>query len=208
MSWRQTALVLLVLAAWTAPGCKAKSVYAVMPVPSSADVVEEETHFGEVLERFGPPVFIGEAGGEGFAMLYESIEVHERGAGINLSGYWGVSGGKRKYQACWLFFDGQGMLVEARDAGFDLDVGGGWVAAAKADQSSFGKKDWGAGATPHTWGMRMFGPIPRLLNREYGDIELGQGGLELFDTPRDAGQHTLERPLPPRYQPRPQVPRP
>ena len=38
--------------------------------------------------------------------------------------------------------------------------------------------------------------LPLALNEKWSRIEIGEGGFELFDTPRSVGQHTLARPRP------------
>jgi hypothetical protein len=194
---RGFALLLLLMPLLTNVGCQVKYISATMPVPDSALLVKGETSYGEILRDFGPPGFIGGLPFGGFAMLYESVSVSETNFGFSAEGRaFGQSGGHRSYHFCGLLFDEHGVLFDTIVRRTDLDLGDELLLGSDKDAGNFGKKDWGAGASPHTWGMRGLMPLPKLLNRASGDIEIGVRGIELFDQPVDCGQHTLERPIP------------
>lgn len=188
MRWLAAALVL--------SGCSSVEYVQYENVPRETDVVEGQTHYGEVLERFGAPILLANAPG-GFAMLYERIVIVDDATGLKLggAGYFGTTRGERDYRNTLLLFDDDGVLwkVLARDS--KLSTGSGMKAGGSTNDL-VGSKDYGAGPSPMAWGFRKLNPLPVLLNDKWGAIEVGQGGLEILDTPRDAGQHTLSKPVP------------
>ena len=188
------ALILLLV---PCTGCQIKHISASSPVPDRHTLVIGRTTYGQVLERYGPPGFVGSLAFGGFAMLYESMSVQESKLGFSTQGRtFGQSGGRRQYHFCGLMFDEDGILYDTILQRTDLDLGDELLLGSESNAGGFGKRDWGAGATANLWGARGLLPLPKLLNRQSGGIEVGMRGMELFDQPLDCGQHTLERPTP------------
>lgn len=177
--------------------CRSLVYVSEATVPLETDVVEGQTHYAEILEEFGAPVFMAEIP-QGFAMLYEHIVISETSVGMKLAdaGYFGTSGGDRQYRSAILLFGEDGVLFDSLMSGQDLETGSGLQVATSGKKGFVGARDYGAGPSQFNWGMRDLNALPLALNERWGRIEIGEGGLELIDTPRDVGQHTLGRPRP------------
>ena len=189
---------LLVLLAFGAlVGCRTVRYAQFEAVPAPADVVEGETTYGEVLTRFGAPIARGRTT-TAFVFIYERIGIDEQALGVKVpdAGYFGASEGNRVHRSTLLLFGGDGVLVQALARDSRLSTGSGVQLATSGGTDVLAEKDYGAGPSPLGWGMRKLNALPVLLNDRWGAIEVGEGGFELFDTPRDAGQHTLSKPLP------------
>ncbi|MEM9382240.1 MAG: hypothetical protein AAGB93_19955 [Planctomycetota bacterium] len=189
--------LLALLALVAMPCCRSVRYVQFEAVPSPSDVVEGRTTYGEVLTRYGAPIALGRTT-RGFAFIYERIGIDEDSVGVKVqgAGYFGASEGNRAYRSTILLFDGNGLLVQALSRDSRLSTGTGVQVATSGGKDFSAEKDYGAGPSPLGWGQRKLNALPVLLNDRWGAIEVGEGGWELFDTPRDAGQHTLSKPLP------------
>jgi hypothetical protein len=202
---------------WSLVGCGQYSLLVDRRVPREhvAGFEEGGTRVSEVLSRLGPPSQIS-ALPEGFAMLYEHLEIHEDQAFLQfgLVGDTVFFGGVRdpwvvdlfewleylkaggavggvRHEALLLLFDRRRRLIGMRHSDDDKDLGFGLVFAPSFDSARvFNVNEQREKAPQLSWGMRLLRPLPDLLNASR-DLDSGASGLERRDTPSGVGQQMV-----------------
>src|SRR5215813_3284791 len=153
-------------------------------------LIQHNTSYTDVLVALGPPAKVT-ALPSGFAFLYESTQVLQRG--IALSVYFiraSVTKGDRVLDAYVVVFDEHGLVVGheqiTKSVPFSLTF-------AVTIPTGGPPRELIASAPQHHWGMGMLNPLPQTLNAA-NDIDAGMHGLEQRGTPRAVGQRTLAEP--------------
>ena len=166
---------LLLVLLFALVGCRKLSYVQLEAVPASADVVEGQTRYGEVLAEFGAPLGLAEVPG-GFAMFYERISIVEGHLGLKTdAGYFGGARGGRQYASCVLLFADDGVLYKVMASDTNLDTGLDFQAGTSGQAGTIGNRDYGEGTSPFNWGRRMMNPLPIALNEKWSRIEIGEG---------------------------------
>ena len=152
--------------------------------------IHHQTPYTDVLGALGPPAKVT-ALPSGFAFLYESTQVLQRG--IALSVYFirvSVTKGDRLLDAYVVVFDERGMVVSHEQITTSVPLS---VTFAVTIPTGGPPRALTASAPQHQWGMRMLNPLPHTLNAA-NDIDAGMHGLEQRGTPVAVGQRTLAGP--------------
>src|SRR5215471_3286212 len=149
-------------------------------------LIQHNTTYADVLGALGPPAKVT-ALPSGFAFLYESTQVLQRG--IALSVYFiraSVTKGDRVLDAYVVVFDERGLVVshEQRTKTVPLSL-----SFAVTIPIGGPPRELSASAPQHHWGMSMLNPLPQTLNAA-NDIDAGMDGLEQRGTPMAVGQRT------------------
>ena len=152
--------------------------------------IQHHTSYADVLQALGPPAKVT-ALPAGFAFLYESTHVVQRG--IALSFYFiraSATKGDRTIDAYVVVFDGRGLVVghEQRTKSVPLSV-----TFALTIPTGGPPRALTASAPQHHWGLSLLHPLPHTLNAA-NDIDAGMHGLEQRGTPMAVGQRTLAGP--------------
>ena len=152
--------------------------------------IQQNTPYADVLVALGPPAKLT-ALPSGFAFLYESTQVFQRGLSVFIihpSFKIGVKKEERMLDAYVVVFNehglvvGSGQITKSVPLSFTLAV----------SLSTKGKgRELSVLAPQHRWGMSMLLPPPKTLNAA-NDIDAGMYGLEQRGTPIAVGQRTLE----------------
>jgi hypothetical protein len=153
--------------------------------------IQHNTPYTDVLVVLGPPAKLT-ALPSGFAFLYESTQVLQRG--LTLSVYFlsaSVTKGDRVLDAYVVVFDERGLVVGHEK--LMKSVPSSLTFAVTIPTGGGPPPELSASAPQHRWGMSMLNPLPETLNAA-NDIEAGMYGLEQRGTPIAIGQKTLEGP--------------
>ena len=152
--------------------------------------IQHNTPYADVLVALGPPAKVT-ALPSGFAFLYESTQVLQRG--IALSVYFiraSVTKGDRILDAYVVVFDERGLVVGHEQITKSVPLS---LTFAVTIPTGGPPQALSASAPQHHWGMSMLNPPPKTLNAA-NDIDAGIHGLEQRGTPIAVGQRTLEVP--------------
>jgi hypothetical protein len=152
--------------------------------------IQHNTPYTDVLAALGPPAKVT-ALPSGFAFLYESTQVLQRG--IALSFYFiraSVTKGDRVLDAYVVVFDERGLVVGHEQITKSMPLS---LSFAVTIPTGGPPRELIASAPQHHWGMSMLNPLPQTLNAA-NDIDAGMHGLEQRGTPIAVGQRTLEGP--------------
>src|SRR5215475_2911269 len=152
--------------------------------------IQHNTPYTDVLAALGPPAKVT-ALPSGFAFLYESTQVLQRG--IALSFYFiraSVTKGDRVLDAYVVVFDERGLVVGHEKLTKSVPLS---MTFAVSIRTGGPPRELSAAAPQHQWGMSLLNPLPQTLNAA-NDIDAGMHGLEQLGTPRTVGQRTLAGP--------------
>jgi hypothetical protein len=152
--------------------------------------IQRNTPYADVLVALGPPAKLT-ALPSGFAFLYESSQVLQRG--IALSVYFlrfSVTKGDRVLDAYVVLFDERGFVVGHEQITKSVPSS---LTFAVTIPTGGPPPELTASAPQHHWGMRMLDPLPQTLNAA-NDVDAGMHGLEQRGTPIAVGQRTLAGP--------------
>src|SRR5262245_9952905 len=153
-------------------------------------LIQHNTTYADVLAALGPPAKVT-ALPSGFAFLYESTQVLQRG--IALSFYFirvSVTKGDRLLDSYVVVFDERGLVVGHEKLTKSVPLS---VAFAVSIPIGGPPRELSAAAPQHQWGMSLLNLLPQTLNAA-NDIDVGMHGLEQRGTPRTVGQRTLAGP--------------
>jgi hypothetical protein len=153
-------------------------------------LIQPNTSYADVLVALGPPAKVT-ALPSGFAFLYESTQVLQRG--IALSFYFiraSVTKGERGLDAYVVVFDERGLVVGHEKLTKSVPLS---MTFAVSIPTGGPPRELSAAAPQHHWGMSLLNPLPQTLNAA-NDIDAGMHGLEQLGTPRAVGQRTLAGP--------------
>ena len=160
--------------------------------------VETGSHYGEVLDQFGPPTKMS-ALSDGMVFLYERIRLTERQYGLILPGEIGKwikavhASADADVDVMLLVFDEQGKLRAADAQNWASDAGAGMSATLIFTAGSFTDTErYETSATRSLdWGRSLTLPPLRALNAAQ-NLETGANGVQLTTNSAGVGQHTLE----------------
>src|SRR5262245_50491186 len=150
--------------------------------------IQDNTPYADVLVALGPPAKVT-ALPSGFAFLYESTQVLQRG--LALSFYFiraSVTKGDRVLDAYVVVFNERGLVVGHEQITKSVPSS---LAFSVSIPTGGPPRELSASAPQHYWGMSMLNPLPQTLNAA-NDIDAGIYGLEQRGTPIAVGQRTLE----------------
>jgi hypothetical protein len=153
-------------------------------------LIQHNTTYADVLVALGPPAKVT-ALPSGFAFLYESTQVLQRG--IALSFYFiraSVTKGDRLLDSYVVVFDERGLVVGHEKLTKSVPLS---VTFAVTIPTGGPPRELTASAPQHHWGMSLLDPLSQTLNAA-NDIDGGMHGLEQRGTPRAVGQRTLAGP--------------
>jgi hypothetical protein len=153
-------------------------------------LIQPNTTYADVLGALGPPAKVT-ALPSGFAFLYESTQVLQRG--IALSVYFirvSVTKGDRVLDSYVVVFDERGWVIGHEKLTKSVPLS---MTFAVTIPTGGPPRDLVAAAPQHHWGMSLLSPLPQTLNTA-NDIDVGMHGLEQRGTPRAVGQRTLASP--------------
>jgi hypothetical protein len=157
---------------------------------AKTQLVQYNTPYADVLVAMGPPAKVT-ALPSGFAFLYESTQVLQRG--ITLSFYFlrvSVTKGDRMLDSYVVVFDEQGLVVGHEKLTKSVPLSGTFALTIPTGGPP---RELKASAPQHHWGMSLLNPLPQTLNAA-NDIDAGMHGLEQRGTPTAVGQRTLAAP--------------
>ena len=157
---------------------------------ASTRLIQHNTTYADVLAALGPPAKVT-ALPSGFAFLYESTQVLQRG--IALSFYFirvSVTKGDRVLDSYVVVFDERSLVVGHEKLTKSVPLG---MAFSVTIPTGGPPRELAASAPQHHWGMRLLNPLPQTLNAA-NDIDAGIYGLEQRGTPMAVGQRTLANP--------------
>lgn len=169
------------------------------PLPlESLDGFRVGTHYGDVLDRFGPPTKMS-ALPDGMVFLYEHVKIDERQYGLILPGEIGkwikavYASADADVDVMLLVFDNQGRLRGANAQTWSSDAGAGMSMTLIFSAGSFTDTEQYEGSPTRSleWGKSMLLPPLRTLNSRQ-NLETGANGIQLTSVPDGIGQHTLE----------------
>ena len=149
--------------------------------------IQHNTPYADVLVALGPPAKVT-ALPSGFAFLYESTQVLQRG--LALSVYFiraSVTKGDRVLDAYVVVFDEHGLVVGHEQITKSVPLS---LSFAVTIPTGGPPRELTASAPQHHWGMSMLNPLPQTLNAA-NDIDAGMHGLEQRGTPMAVGQRAL-----------------
>src|SRR5262245_33445579 len=152
--------------------------------------IQPNTPYADVLVALGPPAKVT-ALPSGFAFLYESTQVLQRG--IALSVYFiraSVTKGDRVLDAYVVVFDERGLVVSHEQITKSVPLS---LTFAVTIPIGGPPRELTAASPQHHWGMSMLNPLSQTLNAA-NDIDVGMHGLEQRGTPTAVGQRTLASP--------------
>ena len=150
-------------------------------------LIQPNTSYADVLVALGPPAKVT-ALPSGFAFLYESTQVLQRG--LALSVYFiraSVTKGDRVLDAYVVVFDEHGLVVGHEQITKSVPLS---LSFAVTIPTGGPPRELTASAPQHHWGMSMLNPLPQTLNAP-NDIDAGMHGLEQRGTPMAVGQRAL-----------------
>jgi hypothetical protein len=153
-------------------------------------LIHNNTTYADVLVALGPPAKVT-ALPSGFAFLYESTQVLQRG--LALSVYFiqvSVTKGDRVLDSYVVVFDERGLVVSHEKLTKSVPLS---MTFAVTIPTGGPPRELTVSAPQHRWGMSLLNPLPRTLNAA-NDIDIGMHGLEQRGTPRAVGQRTLAGP--------------
>jgi hypothetical protein len=153
-------------------------------------LIQHNTTYADVLVALGPPAKVT-ALPSGFAFLYESTQVLQRG--IALSVYVlrvSVTKGDRVLDSYVVVFDERGLVVGHEKLTKSVPLS---VTFAVTIPIGGPPRELTASAPQHHWGMSLLNLLPQTLNAA-NDIDGGMHGLEQRGTPMAVGQRTLVGP--------------
>ena len=153
-------------------------------------LIQYNTTYADVLVALGPPAKVT-ALPSGFAFLYESTQVLQRG--LALSVYIlraSVTKGDRVLDSYVVVFDERGLVVGHEKLTKSVPLS---VTFAVTIPTGGPPRELTASAPQHHWGMSLLNPLPQTLNAA-SDIDVGMHGLEQRGTPMAVGQRTLAGP--------------
>ena len=153
-------------------------------------LIQHNTTYADVLVALGPPAKVT-ALPSGFAFLYESTQVLQRG--IALSVYFirvSVTKGDRVLDSYVVVFDERGLVIGHEKLTKSVPLS---MAFAVTIPTGGPPRELAASAPQHQWGMSLLNPLPQTLNTA-NDIDVGMHGLEQRGTPVAVGQRTLASP--------------
>jgi hypothetical protein len=153
-------------------------------------LIHHNTTYADVLGALGPPAKVT-ALPSGFAFLYESTQVLQRG--IALSVYFlrvSVTKGDRVLDSYVVVFDERGLVVGHEKLTKSVPLSRTFAVTIPTGGPP---QELTALAPQHHWGMSLLNPLPHTLNAA-SDIDVGMHGLEQRGTPRAVGQRTLAGP--------------
>ena len=153
-------------------------------------LIQHNTTYADVLVALGPPAKVT-ALPSGFAFLYESTQILQRG--IALSAYFirvSVTEGDRVLDSYVVVFDERGLVVGHEKLTKSVPLS---VTFAVTIPTGGPPRELIAPAPQHHWGMSLLNPLPQTLNAA-SDIDAGMHGLEQRGTPMAVGQRTLASP--------------
>ena len=152
--------------------------------------IQHNTTYADVLLALGPPAKVT-ALPSGFAFLYESTQVLQRG--IALSAYFiraSVTKGDRVLDAYVVVFDERGVVVGHEKITKSVPLS---LTFAVTIPTGGPPRELTVSAPQHHWGMSLLNPLPQTLNAA-NDIDAGMHGLVQRGTPMAVGQRTLAGP--------------
>jgi hypothetical protein len=152
--------------------------------------IQAKTPYADVLVALGPPAKLT-ALPSGFAFLYESTQVLQRG--IALSAYFlraSVTKGDRVLDSYVVVFDERGLVVGHEKITKSVPLS---LTFAVTIPTGGPPRELTASAPQHHWGMSLLNPLSTTLNAA-NDIDAGMHGLEQRGTPIAVGQRTLAGP--------------
>ena len=153
-------------------------------------LIQHNTTYTDVLVALGPPAKVT-ALPSGFAFLYESTQVLQRG--IALSVYFiraSVTKGDRVLDSYAVVFDEHGLVLGHEKLTKSIPLS---VTFAVTIPTGGPPRELTASAPQHHWGMSLLNPLPHTLNAA-NDIDSGMHGLEQRGTPMAVGQRALAGP--------------
>ena len=153
-------------------------------------LIQHTTPYADVLVALGPPAKVT-ALPSGFAFLYESTQVLQRG--LTLSLYVlrvSVTTGERLLDSYVVVFDERGLVVGHEKLTKSVPLSRTFALTIPTGGPS---RALTAAAPQHQWGRSLLNPLPHTLNAA-NDIDVGMHGLEQRGTPRAVGQRTLAGP--------------
>jgi hypothetical protein len=152
--------------------------------------IQHNTPYADVLVALGPPTKLT-ALPSGFAFLYESTQVLQRGIALSVHLLrFGVTKGDRVLDTYVVLFDEGGLVVGHEQIRKSVPLG---LTFAMTIPTGGPPKALKASAPQHRWGMSLLNPLPQTLNTA-NDIDTGLHGLEQRGTPIAVGQRTLAGP--------------
>lgn len=182
-----------------AAGCASLDKRFGNPLPlDEFEAVGTGTHYGVLLERFGPPTRMTDLPA-GMAFLYEYVKIDERQYGLILPGELGkwikavYATAEATVESMVFVFDERGALLGSDSEITRSDAGGGFSVSLIFSLGSLtDTADYEASAHQSvTWGASLTEPMLTSLNRAQS-LETGESGFELSGTSPAAGQHALE----------------
>ena len=153
-------------------------------------LIQHNTAYADVLVALGPPAKVTSLP-SGFAFLYESTQVLQRG--IALSVYFirvSVTKGDRLLDSYVVVFDERGLVVGHEKLTKSVPLS---ITFSLTIPTGGPPRELTASAPQHHWGMSLLNPLPQTLNAT-NDIDVGMHGLEQRGTPMAIGQRTLASP--------------
>jgi len=169
------------------------------PLPlDSMNSFSAGSHYGEVLDRFGPPTKMS-ALADGMVFQYEHVKLTERQYGLILPGEIGkwikavYASADADVEAMLFVFDQDGKLRGADAEAWSADAGAGFSVTLIFSAGSFtDTKQYEQSASRSLeWGRALTLPLLKTLNTGQ-NLETGANGVQLTASPDGTGQHTLE----------------
>ena len=152
--------------------------------------IQHNATYADVLVALGPPAKVT-ALPSGFAFLYESTQVLQRG--IALSFYFlraSVTKGDRVLDSYVVLFDERGLVVDHAKITKSVSLS---LTFALTIPTGGPLPELTASVPQHQWGMSMLNLLPQTLNAA-NDIDVGTHGLEQRGTPIAVGQRIFAGP--------------
>jgi hypothetical protein len=166
--------------------------------PDTLGRLETGSHYGEVLDRFGPPTKMS-ALPDGMVFLYERIKLTERQYGLMLPGEIGkwikavYASADADVDVMLLVFDEQGKLRGADAQKWASDAGAGMSVTLIFSAGSFTDTEQYELSASRSldWGRSLTLPLFNILNAGQ-NLETGLNGVQLTTNSAGVGQQTLE----------------
>lgn len=192
---RTVSLLLLVV---FSSGCTMLRKEIGRPIETSGQFEEGSAHFHEVLDALGPPTRLS-AMSDGYAFLYEALQIRERQIGIGGQAGWfqlfklAVADSDLQRDCLVLHFNAEGILISQSRINTLEQLGtGGAIQPALSMQQIVNTKAYEDDAfVSMDWGGSMLSPLPQTLNVRQS-LNSGMSGIEQSGTTTIVGQHALE----------------
>lgn len=192
---RTGSLLLLVV---FSSGCTVLRKEIGRPLEISGQFEEGVAHCHEVLDALGPPTRLS-AMSDGYAFLYEAIEIRERQIGIGGQAGWfqliklAVADSDLQRDCLILHFNGEGILIsQSRINTLEQLGSAGAIQPALPIQQVVDTDAYEDDAfVAMYWGRSMLSPLTRTLNA-CQSLNSGMSGIEQSGTSTIVGQHALE----------------